>query len=135
MSQENVEAFKRGIEAYNRRDVEALQEESDPEVEWHSALAVLLGGEATVYRGHEGIREFFRETEEAFAEINLEFREIRDLGDRLVAFGRFRARGKASGAETQSPIGLVVDFKNGKATRLRGFLDANEALKAAGLQE
>jgi hypothetical protein len=54
MSQENVERFKRGIEAYNRRDVEALLQELDPEVEWYPALEVLLGGEATVYRGHDG---------------------------------------------------------------------------------
>jgi cell division septum initiation protein DivIVA len=32
MSQRNVEAFKRGIEAYNRGDVEALLDELDPRV-------------------------------------------------------------------------------------------------------
>jgi len=30
MSQENVEAFKRAIEAYSRRDIDALLEEIDP---------------------------------------------------------------------------------------------------------
>src|SRR5438874_13266305 len=44
MSQENVEAFKRGLEAGNRGDVKTLLEELDPEVEWHSALHALLGG-------------------------------------------------------------------------------------------
>jgi hypothetical protein len=39
MSQENVEAAERFIDAYNRRDVEAM-----------------LGGEAAVFRGHEGFR-------------------------------------------------------------------------------
>jgi hypothetical protein len=34
MSQENVEAFKWAIEAYNRRDIDAFLEEIDPEVEW-----------------------------------------------------------------------------------------------------
>jgi hypothetical protein len=34
MSQENVESFKRGVEAYNRRDAQALIEELDPTVEW-----------------------------------------------------------------------------------------------------
>ncbi len=48
MSQENVEAFKRGAEAYNRQDVDALLKELDPEVEWHSALLIPFGGEATV---------------------------------------------------------------------------------------
>ena len=103
MSQENVEDFERGLEAGNRRDVEALLEELEPEVEWHPALPVLVGGEATVYRGHEGVREMLRDLNEAFAEIHIEISEIRDLGDRLVAIGRTRARGKESGAETESP--------------------------------
>jgi hypothetical protein len=37
MSQENVEAFKRGSDAVNRRDVEALLADVDPAVEWHPA--------------------------------------------------------------------------------------------------
>ena len=46
-----------------------------------------------------------RTIDEALADIRLELPEIRDLGDRLVAIGRLRARGKASGAETESPFG------------------------------
>ena len=37
MSQENVEAFKRGLDAYNRQDVEAFVESTDADVEWRSA--------------------------------------------------------------------------------------------------
>ena len=62
MSQENVEAFKRWIDAYNRQDVEAMVEEMDPEVEYHPVLPMLLGGEATVYRGHDGVRGFQKST-------------------------------------------------------------------------
>jgi hypothetical protein len=61
MSRENVEAFKRAAKAGNRRDFEAMLEEFDPEVEWHPGLAALLGGETTVYRGHEGVRELVRD--------------------------------------------------------------------------
>lgn len=35
----------------------------------------------------------------------------------------------------ESPIGYVVDFKNGKAVRYRDYFDPNEALEAAGLSE
>ncbi len=37
MSQEDVEAFERAIDAFNRRDIEAVLKELDPEVEWPSA--------------------------------------------------------------------------------------------------
>ena len=135
MSQDNVEAFKRGLEGGNRGDVEALLEVLDPEVAWHSALHALLGGEATVFQGHDGVREMLRDLYEAFGEVHIEISEIRDLGDRLVAIGRTRTRGKASGAETETPIAFVTEFKNGKAISIRAYLDPKEALEAAGLRE
>jgi len=51
MSQENVEAFKRAIEAYNRRDIDALLDEIDPQIEWRGALQ----------RGHAGVRQWIRD--------------------------------------------------------------------------
>ena len=135
MSQENVEAFKRAIEAYNRRAIDAFLEDIDPEVEWQGALQALLESEATVYRRHEGVRQWVRDIDEALADIHLELPEIRDLGDRIVAIGWLRARGKTSEAKTESPFGCVVEWKSGKATRLLSFLSQAEALKAAGLSE
>jgi ketosteroid isomerase-like protein len=135
MSRENVKAFKRAVEAANRRDVEALLEGLDPNVEWHPGVAALLGGEATVYWGHDGVRELWRDLYGAFAEVNTDFPEIRDLGDRIIAIGRIRTRGRGSGAETESPFGYVVDFKNGRATRVLTFLDPKDAFEAAGLSE
>jgi ketosteroid isomerase-like protein len=135
MSQENVETFKRAVEAFNRRDINAVLEELDPEVEWHPLFHLLLGGEATVYRGHEGYREFVHDVFEVFAEIQIEYSEVRDLGDRLLAIDRLRVRGKESGAETESPVGYIVDVKNGKAVRVIERLDPKEALEAAGVEE
>ena len=135
MSQENVEAVERFVDAFSRRDVEAMLEELDPEVEWHSAFLAPLVGEATVYRQHEGVRELLRDLYEALAEIHIEISEIRDLGDRIVGIGRIRARGKESGAETESPFGYVTDIKNGKAIRIRAYLDPKDALEAAGQRE
>ncbi len=130
MSQENVETFKRAIGAYNRRDVEAMVEEVDPEVEWRPAW-----GEAAVYRGHEGVRELFREIDDVLDEVHLDYSETRDLGDRVVGIGSIRMRGRGSGAETESSLATVVDIKNGKAISVHTYLDPNEALEAAGLSE
>jgi SnoaL-like domain len=73
MSEENVEAFKRAIEAANRQDVEGFLANCDPEVEWpRPAILMSLGGEAKVYRGHEGVREVLADVFEVFAELQLE---------------------------------------------------------------
>ena len=135
MSRENVEVFKRAFDAINRRDAEGLLAELDPEVEWHSAILMAMGGKQTVYRGHEGVREWLRDLYETLSEFHAEYPDIRDLGDRTVAIGRIRARGTASEAELESPHGTVVEFKNGKATQVRTYLDPKDALEATGLRE
>jgi ketosteroid isomerase-like protein len=135
MSRENVEAFKRFADANNRRDVEALLAELDKEVEWQSAILGSVGGEATVHRGHDGVREMLRDLYEAFSEFQVEFSDIWDLDDRVVAFGRWITRGGESGIETTPPLASVVDFKDGKAIRVRSYLDHQDAVEAAGLRE
>jgi ketosteroid isomerase-like protein len=134
MSQKNVEAVKRATEASNRRDLEAVLEELDPVIEWYDAAPMMLGGKATVYRGHEGARDLNRDLTEVLDEIHIELSEIRDLGDRVVATGRLRTRGKGSGAETEAPYTIVCDFANGKAMRLQTYV-GDDALEAAGLRE
>ncbi len=135
MSQESVESFKRAVDAYERRDLAAMKEECDPEIEWHSATTSALGGATGVYRGYAGIGELFRDHYEAFTEIHFEFSEIRDLGDRLVATGRIRVRGMNSGAEIESPLSSLTELRNDKALRVWTYLDATKALEAAGLAE
>ncbi len=135
MSQENVEAFKRAFEGFNRGDYEAALEEIDPEVEWNTVLLASVAGEETVYRGHGGVLEWRRDADEAFVEIHAEYPDIRDLGDRIVAIGHVRTVGRGSGAVTESPLCYVIEYRNAKAIRVRGYLDPKDALEAAGLKE
>jgi len=132
MSPANGEAFKRAIEAYNRRNVEALLRELDTEIEWRPVLPVVLGGDATVYRGHEGVRQLLRDLDEVLAERHLDFSEIREAGDQVVAIGSLRIRGKSSGALSESPFGCVAELKNGKLTRIQTHLDPSDALEHLG---
>ena len=81
------------------------------------------------------MREGIRDGEEAFSEIQATPSELRDLGERVVAIGRLRARGKESGAITESAIAWIVKFDGGKVIRVREYLDPKEALAAAGLSE
>ena len=134
MSQENVETLRRGLEAFNRADVKAALEVLDAEVEWYPAVQRMLG-ERTVYRGHEGVRDMFRNMDEVYLEFRIEDAEFRDLGDRVIATCRIRARGRQSEAESDTPFGYLFDFRNGKVVRVRAFLDPKEALEAAGLRK
>ena len=135
MSKENVEAFKRGSAAWNRGDIEGLLEVVDPEIVWRDAINVLFGGEAATHRRHRGVRELFEDLFESFAEIETDFRDFRDLGERVVALGQIRMRGRESGVETESPFAALTEWRDGKAIRVSSYLDHHEALEAAGLPE
>src|SRR5947208_615751 len=130
MSQENIEALQRAADANNRRDYEAFLDEFDPDVEWHRIFGVMYGGEATVVRGDEGLLEYVRDLDEAFAVRDVQFSEFRDLGDRIVVLGHVRGRGRESGIEFDSPYGGLAEFKKGMCVRYRDYFDHTEALEA-----
>jgi len=135
MSQENVELFRRALEAFNRRDLDALLEQLDPEAEWHPGVQSSLEGETTTFRGQEEVRKGLQGLIDAFEDLYLEVSEMRDLGDRVLAMGRLQAHGTESGVEIESPWAYLVEFRSGKAIWVRAFLDRKEALDAAGLRE
>ena len=54
MSQENVEIVKRGIDAFNRRDLDGLAELSTPDAEWVTSMGAI---EAETFRGREGPKD------------------------------------------------------------------------------
>jgi ketosteroid isomerase-like protein len=136
MAGRNADEVNCITEASNRRDIDALLESLDPEVEWTPAFPTSLGeGAVPVYRGHDGVRKMFREFYEALDEIHADYSEVRELDDRVVAIGRVRTRGTVSGATTESPFAMVADFRDGKATRVRTYLDPEQALADAELRE
>ena len=60
---------------------------------------------------------------------------FRDLGDRVLMLGWLTARGKGSPDPIVAPIGWDVEFHGVEVSRLRGSLDHDEVLRAAGLSE
>jgi ketosteroid isomerase-like protein len=133
MSQENVEIVRRSLDAYAGGDLEEMLSYIDPEGELHSAI--IGGAEGKAYRGHDGIRRWFAETQESFDELKTELTEFRDLGDRVVGFGHVHARGRESGLEFDSATGWVFELRGGKVVKAQGFLNPADALEAAGLRK
>jgi ketosteroid isomerase-like protein len=136
MSRENVEVVRRCVEAWQRDDFETFLSVIHPEVEWHTALERLVEGVASVYRGHEGMREFWTTYRSELEDFKVETQELRGLGDnRVLHLCHIRWRGPASGIELESPVGIVVTIRDGKVVRSMDHLSHDEALEAAGLSE
>ena len=131
MSQENVETTRDLFLAFNRRDLTALLGLLDPDVEWIPIMAVLEG---RVYRGHDGVTQWIEHLDEYWALFEVDAEEVRDLGDRVLTLGCWRARGRASGVGLDNEPGTwLLDFKAGKVRRLQTYTDRDEGIKAAGV--
>jgi ketosteroid isomerase-like protein len=133
MSQENVEIVLQGIEAFNRRDVDAFVALVSPDVEWEDS--VFWSEHARIHTGEAELREWFnRVVVEPWESLHFEVEEITEAGDDRVFFGALlTTRGKGSGVETQVRGWSVMWITNGMVTRRQVFLDRAEALEAAGL--
>jgi ketosteroid isomerase-like protein len=131
MSQENMRLFQEGMEALSRGDMEAFLSLVDEDVVWIAARSAVEGA----YHGHDGLRKFFADNEENFEVFEPDFREVRDLGDRILVFGAIHIRGRGSAVETDIPIAGIFTFKQGKLVRWEDFRDRDRALEAVGLRE
>ena len=133
MSREDVETVRRAVEPFNRRDIPTFLELLHPDVEWIPIMAVL---ESRVYRGHDGVRRWLEDLAADWELFEIFPDEFHDLGDRVLTFGRWRARGRASGVELENqPAAWLHEVKDGKIVRMRTYTDRAEALQAAGLSE
>lgn len=133
MSRENVETYHRAIDAFNRRDLDAVLAFFDPDAEWAPRSVALEGG--LPYRGHDGFRTWWESTFAAFSDYVAEIEEVRDLGDTTLSRLRFRGQGMASDAPIDDMQWHVVDWRHGLIARLRTLRSESEALEAAGLPE
>ena len=132
MSRANVEIAKRVIDAFNRRDLDAILECVNRDVEWLPAMPVTFGGGAL--RGREGIESYIREVSDTWEEYRVVGQDLRDLGvDQVLVLSRIEGRGAGSGGLVDAAMGQIFDFRNGKIARVRTHLDHGEALRAAGL--
>jgi ketosteroid isomerase-like protein len=129
MSQEIVDAFRRGTDAINAGGLEL--ESIHPEVVFEPLRSRTEGA----FVGHEGMRRFVADTAEMFEVFNADYTDVRDLGDRVLAIGLIRMRGKVSGVETDVPSAVIAEFRDGLLVRFHDYGDARSARRAAGIRE
>ena len=133
MSEENAEIVRRVYEVAARGENAAtVLAFYDQDVEWditHSPARELIGHR--VYRGHEGLRTFFREWYEAWESVAPDLEEVIDLGEHVLAVETTRGRGRTSGVEVELPHYSVWTIREAKIVRVAWFGTRAEALREA----
>jgi hypothetical protein len=107
----------------------------DPEIEWRiSEVQTEFTDFEPVYRGHAGVRRFWRTWAEAWETPSFEYEEFIDAGDTVVTILSQRMRGRASGIEQEwNSYAQNWTISDGKIVRVQFFMNRQEALVAAGL--
>ena len=134
MSQANVDAVLRSFDAWNRGDFEGWIESCHPDMEWSPATARGLEGSEGTYQGRAELKRFWDQSHDVW-NVQARVTEVRDLGDRALAFAQTRRTGKTSGVDLEQTLVYVFEFEDGLARRAAGYLTPGEALAAVGLTE
>jgi ketosteroid isomerase-like protein len=134
MARENVERYRRSIDAWNRGALYEWLEDITPE--WEHVTAGVFPGTDRIYRGREGALKLWDTMSGPWDNqgFHFEIERIEDLGETVLALSTIRARGQTSGAEVELKWAHVVTYRGGDQ-RTRNYASWAEALEAVGLVE
>jgi ketosteroid isomerase-like protein len=130
---EMSEVVRRAYDAFNRRDVTAFWELSEPDIEMQD-LSDMPGAQTLC--GHAGIERFFEDNWGTFENPWGEVERVLEAGpDRILAITRHGGTARG-GPDISQARGVLVSFsEQRKMKEIRFFGDPDDALTAAGLRE
>jgi ketosteroid isomerase-like protein len=124
----NADKFRLAIEAVNRGDLEAALEHQHPAVLWEPPTVL---PDTQTYRGHAGIRAWWKTMDEAFENLRLdpegEFKELDDV--HVLVPIRASGRGRQSGIEVNVSFYMLGTGRE-LLERMEFFPSETEALEA-----
>jgi ketosteroid isomerase-like protein len=127
---ENAQTVRRGLEAVTRGDLDALLATLHEDVYWRPLMSRTPGEDA--FRGHEGVREWWRRIRELTPDVQSHIGEVIERGDLVYVEGGLGTT--STGGPVQTMV-WVVRLRQGKVERLDVFTDRGEARAAAGLDQ
>jgi ketosteroid isomerase-like protein len=143
VSEQNIETAERLVAAVNERDIDGYLACCTHDVRLRTPWAAVEG----TYEGHQAIRRFFADLNDALPDFRLSIERADAVGAaRVLLLLRASVSGRASGipvaamrggvadASAAGPLSTatVFDFSDGKIASIRVFLNRAEALDAAG---
>lgn len=117
--------------ALNAGDFERLTQVMDPDVVQYGTRGGI--DQDRIVRGREAVLAYWEEVGEAWESQTFEPERIIEAGDVIVVLWHETARIRDSDLEVESGTASLVKVDDGKVVELRGYMDPDEALRAAGL--
>ena len=123
----DIEVVKAIFAAFAARDLDTVLALADPEIEL-TAVTGEHAGRTEPYRGHDGLRQYFRDVASVWEELRLTPREFREEGDRIIVTGKVSARSMSR--TVAGSTGWIWRVRDGKVVDVRVFDSAADALAA-----
>jgi ketosteroid isomerase-like protein len=124
MSARNVENVKRGYAAFQNRDWEQLVAITHPDIEFTS---LIRESEGEVYRGHEGLREFFDSLMDVLPDWGPTLETFEDHEDRMLVKAKIHATPPGGSVPIEQVMWQVIRMRDGLAVRWDFFRTEEEA--------
>ena len=131
MSSENVQLVHRAYDAYQRGDIDAFVAVHDPDCEILPRIGRVEGRGA--YRGHDGVRAYWRDMGDAFDEWQPLAMEVRDHGDALIVRISVSGRGRSGVGFVDQEFWQAIKMRDGLTVWWSTYPTEAEALEAVGL--
>ena len=136
MSEENVEMVRRLLDAWNRRDLDAMLDLGGSELVFVNSPTAVEPG---TRRGRDEVIEVARKQWEILADARFEVDKFFDRGDEIIALARLSRSMPGSDTRIEEPVLGSYRFRDGKITQVEvlgfGRTEVPKALEAAGLSE
>ena len=126
---ENVEALKKGFDAFNSGDGDGVAEVFADDAKWEGPNTQDVPGGGT-YDGKDKIMEMVGGIAEEWDEFQSTPDEFVDAGDTVIVLGHITGKHKESGSELKTPFVHVWRMDDGKAKRVQALVDTHEVLEA-----
>ena len=127
MANADLEALRRGYEAWNRGDLSAVLALVDPDIDWRPGEDAPESGERP---GRAGFEEFIESWTESFDDLRIEPLEFVEVGEHVVTVVRQRGRGHGSGVELTVETVHVWTIRDGVAVGWTAYRNRDDALQA-----
>jgi hypothetical protein len=99
----------------------------DPDIEFTSLILEVEG----TYRGHDGIRSWWKDILAVFPDWQPQVEDAREVGGRVVLRVRAEGAGTGSGIDVDRVIWQVAEVRDGRLKAWKFFRTEEEALAAA----